>query len=262
MSIFQIAWRNLLTRWVHTLLTAFIIATGVGLALTVVILAAGARRGLANAGGSFEIVVGPKGSAQQLVVSSVLYQDVPIGNFDYANYEELMKDARVRDAIPIGLGDNVAGLRLVGTMPELFTIRLTPAQPPFYQVAAGRAFSAEFEAVLGSMAARQLGLTIGDTLISAHGTMAEVNESEHAGSPYRVVGILAPTQTPADLAIYVSLDSIWEVHGIEHESHAGEDADIQPLEVTAVLVRGKDISSSYQIYQQINAGPRAQAALP
>lgn len=267
-----IALRNLRTRLVSTLLTTLIIALGVGLAIVVVTLSAGLRRGLTTAGGPFEIVVGPKGSATQLVSSSVLFQDVPLGNLTYAQYEALAADPRVRDAVPIALGDNVNGLRIVGTTPQLFSVAVTPERPPFYQLAAGNVFAADFEAVLGSAAAERLKLGVGATFESTHGALSGVNQAEHSDFDYTVSGILAPTGTPADLAIYVSLSSYWKVHGETRGSIFTPGGAVQDKNlanapgaatgVTAVLVRGNNLNATYQIYNDLNTGSAMQAALP
>lgn len=266
MPPFLIAWRNMWTRPIQTILTTLIVAAGVGLAIAVVSLAAGLRHGLTVAGGPFEIVVGPKGSATQLVMSSVLLQDTPIGNMTYADYQKLSNDTRVRDAVPLGMGDNVHGLRIIGTTPAFFQIAVTQDRGPFYQLTGGRLFSADFEAILGSSAAQQLQLNIGQQFVSSHGTLESANEDEHASFPYTVVGVMAPTGTPADLGIYVPLSSYWHIHEGSHgaapEQHGANEAPDADAGVTAVLVRGASISATYQIYQEINAGRDLQAALP
>jgi putative ABC transport system permease protein len=269
MSPFAIALRNITNRSGPSLLTALIVALGVGLALAVVVLTGGIRRGLITAGGPFELVIGPKGSATQLVMSSILLQDVPLGNMAYSAYEELTNDPRVATAIPLALGDNIQGLRIVGTTLNLFRVQVSPAQPPFYQLAQGRMFNQEFEAVLGSAAAQQLGLQPGDSFVGSHGVLESFNANPHASNPYQVVGLLAPTNTPADLGIYVSLQSYYEVHGHPGISTpAGEVLPVTPAEqeeapeITAVLVRARDISAAYQLYQELNSGIALQAALP
>lgn len=272
MSPFTIALRNLRTRALPTALTTLIIALGVGLAIGVIALSAGVKRGLITAGGPFEIVVGPKGSATQLVNSSILYQDVPIGNITYAQYEAIAQDPRVRDAVPLALGDNLRGLRIVGTTPALFRVAVTPDRPAFYRVSEGKPFANDFEAVLGSAAARQLGLSVGVTFESTHGTLAGVNQRSHSSFQYTVVGILAPTETPADLGVYVPLSSYWKVHGETRGSiftpgatvqdPAAANAPASPTGVTAVLVRGQNLNATYQIYNDLNNGRDMQAALP
>jgi putative ABC transport system permease protein len=263
MSPLTIAWRNLTTRPVQTALTALIVALGAGLAVAVIALAGGTRRGLIEAGGPFELVIGPKGSATQLVNSSVLLQDLPIGNFPYARYQAIAADPRVLAAVPIGLGDNIQGLRLVGTTPAFFLVTKASGQP-FYRLARGHPFDQASTAVLGSAAADRLGLGVGATLVSTHGVMATFEEAAHDATPYTVVGVLASTNTPADLGIYVPLESVWEVHGLHghDEAHADAHADADDPGVTAVLVRARDISAAYQLYQELNAAPDVQAALP
>lgn len=271
MPPFAIALRNLRTHRLPTMLTTLIVAFGVALAVAVVALGAGVRRGLATAGGPFELVIGPKGSATQLVTSSVLFQDVPIGNISYSHFEALAQDSRVRDAVPIALGDNLGGLRIVGTAPALFGVAVTPDRPPFYRLAQGQVFAQDFEAVLGNAAARRLGLELGATFESAHGTLAGVNETAHEGFDYTVVGVLAPTGTPVDLGIYVPLSSYWKVHGDMRDSiftpgetanSSGTTASTAHSGVTAVLVRGRDVSATYQLYNELNNGNDLQAALP
>jgi putative ABC transport system permease protein len=256
-----IAWRNLAARPAQTALTALIVALGVAMAVFVVAVAGGLRRGIGDAGGPFELVVGPKGSATQLVVSSVLLQDVPVGNMPFAAYQRLAADPRVRDAIPIALGDNVDGLRLVGTLPELFAVQNSRGEP-YYRLTAGRVFRLEAgasrggEAVLGSAAAARLGLKVGDTFVSSHGVLESFEADHHDSFPFSVVGVLAPTDTPADLGIYVPLERYWAIHGLVAPG-AGNDPG-----VTAVLVRASSISGAYQLYQELNARPDLQAALP
>lgn len=262
MSPLTIAWRNLTTRPVQMLLTILIVALGAGLVVAIIALAGGMQRGLAGAGGPFELVVGPKGSATQLIVSSVLLQDVPLGNIPLQKYDQIAHDPRVRDAVPLALGDNVAGLRLVGTTPALFQVRERSGNRPFYRMAQGRPFAADFEAVLGSAAASHLGLTIGDTFVSSHGVLQTFEATEHTAVPYTVVGILAPSDSPADLGVYASMQSIWAAHGL-HDDHGSVTGAVDPdLSVTAVLVRATDISAAYQLYQELNAGTEIQAALP
>jgi putative ABC transport system permease protein len=188
----------------------------------------------------------------------------------YPVYAQLRADPRVRDAVPIALGDNVQGLRIIGTTTQLFTVTVAPGQPPFYAIAEGRPFAAEDEAVLGSAAAARLGLRVNGTFVSTHGAIQSAEAAHHDSAPYQIVGIMASTNTPADLGIYVPLQSYWHLHGISDavaESATISDAPVgsappAALGLTAVLVRARDISAAYQLYQQINAGRDVQAALP
>lgn len=122
-------------------------------------------------------------------------------------------------AFPISMGDTFQGFRIVGTDPKLFSHTWVSAfsereRVPF-TFAEGRPFEKAFEAVVGGLAAREAGLTIGAQFAGTHG----LGVGDHEEFPYTVVGILEPAGTPNDRAIFCSLDSVWEVH---HEEGGDE----------------------------------------
>jgi putative ABC transport system permease protein len=125
----------------------------------------------------------------------------------------------------------------------------------------GRYFSSDFEVVLGAQVARATGIGVGDTIFFTHGFpkgagtvlsdhirkgakidhRGDHDESYHAGHDHEsegsvdgaghvhrefgceVVGILEPTFTPHDRAIFSNLETTWIVHAhdrIEREAAA------------------------------------------
>ena len=84
------------------------------------------------------LVVGAKGSSQQLVLSTLLLQGTPVGNIAGHIYTELRADPRVALAVPIAMGDNVGGARIVGTDEHFFDLRPSQQEPPAFQLAAGQ----------------------------------------------------------------------------------------------------------------------------
>ena len=84
MSLIQIAWRNFRYRSLSSLLTTFSLALGVALVVLVLaiygIVYDAFRR---NSSVSYNLVVGPKGSALQLTLNSVYYLSQPIENLPY-----------------------------------------------------------------------------------------------------------------------------------------------------------------------------------
>ena len=115
MSFIFMAWRYLKFRWLVTLLTVAGIALGAALVCAVLALRYESERALARDAGLFDLVAGGKGSRLQLVLASVYHLDSPTGNIPFSDYERLRHDPRVLWAAPIGLGDNYAGYRIVGT---------------------------------------------------------------------------------------------------------------------------------------------------
>ena len=113
MSLWKMAWRYLWGRAFVTVLTVTGIVLGAALIVTVLTLQRESETGFMSEGGQFDLVVGAKGSPLQLVLSSIYHLDIPTGNIPYARFETLTKDARVASAIPLGLGDNYHGYRIV-----------------------------------------------------------------------------------------------------------------------------------------------------
>ncbi|WP_119072529.1 ABC transporter permease [Aggregatilinea lenta] len=250
-----VAWRNLRARPIQTAIPALVIGLALALSLAVAMLSDGAKEGIIQASDPFGVmVIGAKGSGQQLVLSSILLQDDPIGNIPYTIYEDLEHDERVQLAVPLAFGDNVAGARLIGTYHDFFELRTSRSAPPAFQLAEGRLFAvvedehadedhaedadhdaeegeleeAEehagheghdhdaglFEAVLGATAAKDLGLNIGDQFETTHG-FGEGIASDHHHEPYTVVGILKPSGTAYDGAAFTQIESVWHVHEVD-----------------------------------------------
>jgi putative ABC transport system permease protein len=271
---FKIAWRNLLNRPVQTLVTIAVIALAVALAVAVTHLNDGLQRGLIRASDPFGVlVVGAKGSGQQLVLSTLLLQGTPIGNIDGHVYEELREDPRVSLAVPIALGDNVGGARIVGTDRRFFDLRPSLQEPPSFQLAEGRLFTTDFEAVLGSRAAAELGLQVGDRFQPEHGVERGLEGENHA-EVHTVVGILWPSATPFDNAVLVPVDGVILMHGSTApaqpaearegavDTHSDEDEHIAGGQVTAVLVRPTGFIEANELWREFYIGTETQAVFP
>lgn len=223
-----VAVRNLAEKPLQNLLIGLIVAAAVMLSTVVVMLSQGIQAGLVKATEPFDLIVGAKGSPYQLVLNTVFLQDSPVGNISHEEYEKLAKNSMVEAAVPLGFGDSFRGHRIVGAGTGIFSHAIKKGQPAWLQVSEGKAFDAPFEAVLGAKTAKDLGLKVGDTFVSVHGTV-ETNAEQHAHSPYTVVGILKPVEGPYDQAILVSIESIWKVHEHGHEAADGKMAAALPV---------------------------------
>lgn len=263
-----IAWRNLVARPVQTLITILVVGLAVALSVTVTHLSDGLQRGIIRASDPFGVLlVGAKGSAQQLVLSTLLLQGNPIGNIPWHIYEELVADPRVALAVPIAMGDNVGNARIIGTNQDFFTLGPSMQAPSAFQLAQGVLFAENFEAVLGSKAAANLGLQIGDRFRPVHGVIQGLASDEH-NVPHTVVGILQPSNTPFDSAVFTTMDSVVALHA-EHadEEHVGEEQVAAPAhkegeQMTAVLVRPVGFIQQNELWQEFYTGIEAQAAFP
>lgn len=274
----KIAWRNLLNRPVQTLVTITVIALALALAVTVTHLNDALQRGIIRASDPFGVlVVGAKGSGQQLVLSTLLLQGLPVGNIDGHIFAELRDDPRVALAVPVAMGDNVGGARIIGTDRRFFDLRPSQQEPPSFVLADGRLFAADFEAVLGSRAAAELGLRIGDRFQPQHGVEQGLEGDNHA-EVHTVVGILQPSFTPFDNAALTTVDSVILMHAAaesvseaaaaEHadELHDGAESDdhdhVANGQVTAVLVQPTGFIEANELWREFYTGAAAQAVFP
>jgi putative ABC transport system permease protein len=264
----RLIWRQMTGQPVHTVISLLVLTLTFSLPITVLALGEALRQGIITASDPFGLlVVGAKGSSQQLVLNSVLLQDEPVGNIPLSIYEGLQNDPRVQLAIPLAIGDNVGGAPIIGTSEAFFQLRASQREPLAFQLREGRFFLADFEAVLGSRAARALGLRVGDRFQSQHGFRQGLPSDIHQ-EVYTVVGILAPSQTAYDAAVYVTLNSVWSVHA-ETEAVLNYGASLTTGEtparsddVTAILLKPTGFIEMNQLWQEFYARPDAQAAFP
>lgn len=259
-----IAWRNLLAKPVQSGLTVLIVAAAISMLVLVALLSAGTHNGLVRATEPFDLIVGAKGSPNQLVLNTVFLQDAPIGNVSHEIYEELSANPLAASAIPLAFGDNYRGYTIVGSGSGIFQHQPKSGQGEWLQLTAGRPFALPFEAVVGAKAAQKLGLKLGDEFKSAHGLIPGGHTHDQ---PYHVVGILQAVNGPYDQAILVPIESIW----LAHEKHdpkaeAVVTADNHEHEhehdVTAILVKPKGYSEAMRLYQQFQGEPGAQIVFP
>lgn len=215
-----------------------------------------------------DLVVGAKGSPLQLILSSIYQIDAPTGNVPLAEVNKLKMNPFVKTVIPLSLGDNYRGFRIVGT---------TPLYPAHFeaQLANGRLFAAPLEATLGSKVAEATGLKIGDSFASSHG-LDDAGES-HDAVEYLVTGVFVPNGSVVDQLILTDLSSIWAIHehaelpppGAKlndpaHEMAAAEGAPrtADEKQITSALIKFRSPMGLITLPRQINANTSMQAALP
>ncbi len=167
----------------------------------------------------YDLIVGAKGGEIPLVLNSVFYLGSPIENIPYEVYEEFTIGRyrrAVETAIPICMGHAYQGVPVIATVPEMFE-DLTYLDDRKYEWAEGRNFKFEnsFEAVAGYSAAREAGLRLGDEFRPV-GSGPSTGEPDHEDLPFKIVGILAPTGTPNDRALFINMEGFFKC-----PAHAG-----------------------------------------
>lgn len=192
-------------------------------------------------------------------------------------------------AIPLCLGDYFGQFRVVGTTPDLFNkLTFGPYDDRKYTFSEGRNFehwnrgNGYFEAVVGATVAREMKVKIGQGISPAHGDP----EGEGHADQFTVVGILKPTGTPNDRAVFINMEGFYlmedhakplpedeeaehstETHDdveVDHDHAAREPLPVEQREVTAILLRTSPSNPfiALSLPNIINEGSVAQCVLP
>lgn len=171
-----------------------------------------AERSFAAADGGFDAVLGPRGSKLQIVLNALYHLDESPGLMRWSDYEQIKANPAVLEAYPIAVGDNYRGIRLVGTVPEYLLNHEYREGHGFEIAENGKVFSiGQLEAVVGSQAAKQLNLGVGDTFHPYHGLQYDANARHE--ELYTVSGVLEPSGTPADRVIWIPIAGIQNMSG-------------------------------------------------
>lgn len=259
MNVFSLAWRYLWSRPLNAALNLLLLTLGLS-AMGLVLLAQDRiehafERDLAG----IDAVVGAKGSPMQLILSGVFHIDVPTGNVALSDVRALRQQPYIAQVIPLSLGDNLQGFRIVGTTPDY-------AAHYSGRLAQGRWWKGSMEAVMGATVARATGFPVGQVFSGAHGLAP--GGHLHKDTPYTVVGVMAPCQCVLDRLVLTDLASVWQVHESlrpgEFESLAPEDrAAIEAdREVTLALIRYSSPLAATRFPRYVNTRTPMQAASP
>jgi len=231
MNIFSLVLKNIAQRKFSVVLTAVSVALGVALIAATLDIRRQVEEKFSQTSVGYELIVGAKGSPLQLVLNTVYHLGNPTGNLPYSTYELYRRNPFVSYAIPMGLGDNYKGFRIVCTTTEFFT-KFNYAKDKQFELAEGRLFRDDelYAAVLGKEVAEKTGLKLGDKFVATHGLQEASGDigKQHEHNQFTVVGILKKTGTPSDKAVYASLPTVWAIH--EEEAHHDKETRKEAVE--------------------------------
>ena len=163
--------RNSLRQYaLSTAITSLSIGLAGALLLSVWVIKDEARTTFAQIDSGFDAVLGARSTKLQLVLNAIFHLEASPANIEMEDFQEIARNPNVALAVPIAMGDNYRGFRVVGTAPEMFT-QVEYAEGKKHKVhAPGRLFDPTLrEAVVGSFAAQKLRLKRGDHFHPYHG---------------------------------------------------------------------------------------------
>ena len=271
MNLFSLSIKNVFAKPLSSLLSILLFGFGVAIIVSILLTSSFLKKEIKENAKGIDLVVGAKGSPLQIILANIFHIDFPTGNISLQDANNLTKNRLIASAIPISLGDSYKGYRIVGT---------TKSYADLYQgeTENGGWFERSMTATIGATVASNLGIEIGDELVSSHG-LSEGGEG-HDGNPFEVVGIMKPTGSVLDQLILVSIESVWEVHEA-HEDHDHEEVSdlhdkvtldrlgievtkeqLENEEVTSLLIKYRSPMAAVQLPRIVNGTSNLQAASP
>lgn len=219
------------------------------------------REGFSQSVSGTDLIVGPRTGSTQLLLYSIFRIGQATNNMRWESVEALMAHRAVRWVVPISLGDSHHGFPVVGTSAAYFE-HFRHGDGQALALAEGHRFEQLYEVVIGADVARQMGYHLGSRIVLSHGDGA-FEANDHADKPFTVAGILAPTGTPVDRSVHISLEAMQALHvdwvggapmpGIHVDAKAMTPELLRPREVTAVLVGLKSRTAVFAVQRWLSA---------
>ena len=259
MTLLRLAFKSLRARSLTTTLTVFSIALSVMLLVGVDRLRDAAQAGFSGTLSRTDLIVGARGGDLPLLLSSVFHIGNAANNISWETYQHFAHHPAVAWTIPISMGDSYHGYRVVAT-DDNFYAHYQYRRIKSLSIAQGRTPAGIFDVALGAEVAKRMKLHLGQRIILAHG-IEEKSILNHDTTPFTVVGVLAPTSTPVDRAIYITLLGDEAMHfgwtggtppAIGEAAHPLDPSKLKVDEITCFLLGAKSRISTLYLQREIN----------
>lgn len=217
------------SRLVPIVLVIVALSASMALLLAVDRIQQATKNGFNQSLSGVDLVLGPGGSGLELVLYTVFHLGKPTNNITTETVSDITDDPMVEWAVPVALGDNHRGYRVISTTDEYFDrIKFGGDQPLVF--AQGAPFSDLNETVIGSEVAEALGYALDTSIFVTHGS--QMIGKLHDDFSFKITGILESTGTPIDRAVFVSLEGYELVHlGWQNGS---KTVSLQNLDINAI----------------------------
>jgi putative ABC transport system permease protein len=270
--LLKLARQSLWNRRGTALMTLFSLTISLVLLFGIDHLRKEARQSFTSTISGTDLIVGARSGQLNLLLYSVFRIGNATANVSWATYQRISKHPQISWTIPLALGDSHRGYRVLGTNLDYFKY-YRYANNQTLQFSAGQPFNGVYDTVLGAEVAAKLGYQLGDQVTLSHGVGA-VSFSEHKDKPFVVTGILAPTGTPLDQTVHVSLEGIEAIHldwqqgapmpGRKISAEQALAQDLTPKAITAFMVGLESRMATFVVQRQINEfkGEALSAILP
>jgi len=245
LRFWQIVFKSLKHHRFANGLAAVSIAMGIALLVAVYSFKEQSQNTFTQAGIGVDAILAPKGSPLQIVLNAIYHlEDMP-GKIKWTDFKKIQQERIVSQAIPFVVGHSYSGVRVNAVDPKFLTeFEYLPGKTFSFSKAkggSGRPFDKPHEAVAGWAAAKKLSIGLEQTFNPVCGVHEgdPVHKTEHI----TFVGIMAPTGTPHDRAIYIPLRTFYGLAG-----HPRETVSM------AIYAQDREISGAYLKIKRIRQG--------
>ena len=277
---FSLVFQSLLNRWLSCLLIILTLAFSISLFFTVSRIQETVKSSFQNTVSGVDSVVAARGGNLQILLNSVFLIGEPSSTIKWDTYKDLTDNNKMKWAVPISLGDSHKGYRVIGTNNDYFK-EIKYSSGKSIEFLTGNSFDDVFDVVLGSVVASKLNYDIGSSIIITHG-LSDAGEvhtfhsekddnhakheehDDHAGHDhgdlgFKVTGILKPTGTPIDNAVYISLAGIEAMHTgwignqkvIDVSIEQIMERELQPKTISAIFISLKNRTQIFQFQRDV-----------
>lgn len=256
----KLAYKSLANRKASVVLTILAMTVSICVLLGIEHIRHQSKESFKSTVSGVDLIVGARTGSLNLLLYSVFRIGSPTNNISWDNYNRIAASSSVKWAFPISLGDSHKGYRVMGTTEDYFK-HFSYGNKRKLEFNDGAAFKDVLDVVLGYDVAKKLKYNLGDSLVLSHG-ISKVSFSVHDDNPFKVVGILAPTGTPVDQTLHVSLQGIEAIHvgwknGVKMPSFGRpqlqvDTSKLEPKSITAFMLGLKSKMTVFKIQREIN----------
>ncbi|MEM6896933.1 MAG: ABC transporter permease [Pseudomonadota bacterium] len=206
MNALYLAFAYLRYHWARSLVLVLVAALIMFVPVATQTLLSTSERALLARGEATPLLLGSRGSQLDLTMAALYFSEERPDPVPMREVEDVW-DSGLGVPIPVHTAFSSGGYRIVGTTLDYFDFREL-------QFVDGRGLSFLGDAVVGADVAHDLGKGVGDTLVSAPENLFDLDGVYPLEMP--IVGVLEPTNTPDDAAIFVDIKTAWVIQGIGH----------------------------------------------
>jgi putative ABC transport system permease protein len=218
MTDWTIILRSMTARLFSTVTTIITVAVAVGLMLVLLMMRDSGRKAFERGSGNMHLLVSADASPLVSILNGIYYANPPRRPVTWAKYNEIARNFPLEYAIPTQIGDSYEGRPVLATTPDFFS-KFEPVAGEPWMFRQGRGLENQWDVVLGSRTASETGLKLGDQIVLTHGSGGSREGGGgghvHAQFKFTVVGMLGPTGSAHDRALFTNIEASWIMHAFD-----------------------------------------------